>query len=103
MDKIAVFPAAGKIGSSIYANLYELLPAKDLILISRHPEKIPPHMVKAGVATRKADYNDADSLDHVFESVSCLVLISYPSIESDHRFKVCLEFPITCLLKRSIS
>lgn len=88
MAKFAVFPAAGNIGSSIYTHLFKLLPPKELLLISRNPEKIPSHMLQAGVATRKADYNNADSLDHVFDGVSCLILISYPSIESDHRFKV---------------
>lgn len=88
MARVAVFPASGKIGSSISTHLFKLLPPKELLLISRYPEKIPSHMVQAGVATRKADYNNADTLDHVFDDVSCLILISYPSIESDHRFKV---------------
>lgn len=88
MAKVAVFPASGKIGSSIYTHLFKLLPPKELLLISRYPEKIPSHMVEAGVCTRKADYNDTDSLEHAFDGVACLILISYPSIESDHRFKV---------------
>lgn len=88
MTKVAVFPASGKIGSSIYTNLFKLLSPNDLLLISRHPDKIPTHFVEAGVETRKADYNHADSLEHAFDGVSCLIMISYPSIESDHRFKV---------------
>ena len=96
MAKVAVFPAAGKIGASIYTHLSELIPSKNLLLISRYPEKIPSRLVEAGVATRKADYNDADSLDRVFEGVSCLVLISYPSIESDYRFRVGLLFHQSC-------
>lgn len=91
MAKVAVFPASGKIGSSISTHLVKLLPPKDLLLISRYPEKIPSHMVQAGVVTRKADYNDANSLEHVFDGVICLILISYPSIENDHRFKVCVS------------
>ena len=96
MAKVAVFPAAGKIGASIYTHLSELIPPRDLLLISRYPEKIPSRLVEAGVATRKADYHDADSLDRAFEGVSCLVLISYPSIESDYRFRVCLLFHQSC-------
>ena len=91
MTKIAVFPASGRIGSSIYANLSKLLSPKDLLLISRYPERIPTQLVQADVETRKADYNNADSLEHVFDDVSCLILVSYPSIESDYRFKVCLH------------
>ena len=90
MVKVAVFPAAGKIGSSIYMSLFKLIPPEDLLLISRSPEKIPARLVKAGVQTRKADYNDTKSLEHTFDHVSCLILISYPSIENDHRFEVCL-------------
>lgn len=90
MTKVAVFPASGKIGSSIYTNLFKLLSPNGLLLISRHPDKIPTHFVETGVETRKADYNHADSLEHAFDGVSCLIMISYPSIESDHRFKVCL-------------
>lgn len=96
MAKVAVFPAAGKIGASIYTHLSELIPSKNLLLISRYPKKIPSRLVEAGVATRKADYHDADSLNHVFEGVSCLVLISYPSIESDYRFRVGLLFHQSC-------
>ena len=88
MVKVAVFPAAGKIGSSIYMNLFDLVPPEDLLLISRSPEKIHPRLVTAGVQTRKADYNDTKSLDHAFDDISCLILISYPSIENDHRFEV---------------
>ena len=90
MAKVAVFPASGKIGSSIYTHLFKLLPPKDLLLISRYPEKTPSHIIQAGVLTRKADYNEANSLEHVFDGVACLILISYPSIESDHRFNVCI-------------
>ena len=88
MVKVAVFPAAGKIGSSIYMNLFNLVPAEDLLLISRSPEKTPARLVEAGVQTRKAEYNDTKSLEHAFDHVSCLILISYPSIENDHRFEV---------------
>ena len=103
MAKIAVFPAAGKIGSSIYVNLFSLVPPEDLLLISRSPEKIPARLVKAGVQTRKADYDDATSLEHAFDDVSCLILISYPSIEDDHRFKVRLCLWNLCSTGRSMS
>lgn len=103
MVKIAIFPASGKIGSSIYTHLFELLPPKELLLISRYPEKTPSRMVQAGIATRKADYNDAESLEKVFDGVSCLILISHPSIESDHRFKVCLVFLSLSLPPRRVS
>lgn len=59
MAKVAVFPASGKI---------RRLPSTELLLISRHPGKTPPYTVQAGVLTRKADYNDADWLEHVMQA-----------------------------------
>ena len=88
MVKVAVFPAAGKFGSSIYINLFDLVPPEDLILFSRSPDNIPARLVEAGVQTRKADYNDTTSLEHAFDDVSCLILIPYPSVENGHRFEV---------------
>ena len=96
MTKVAIFPASGRLGSSIYTHLFRLLPAKELLLISRNPEKTPSHIVQAGVVTRKADSDDSGSLKHCFDGVSCLVLISYPSIETEHRFDVCLCRPSLC-------
>ena len=91
MLKVAVFPASGKLGSSIYTTLFNLLSPNNLLLISRHPSKFPAHITDAGVEMRRADYDRADSLTHIFDGVSCLVLISYPSIETEHRFEVRLH------------
>lgn len=88
MGKLAIFPASGKLGTSIYTHLFDLMrdPA-DMVLISRYPEKIPSKYVEAGVKTRKADYDFPESLDGVFDDVSHLVLISYPSLD-EHRIEV---------------
>lgn len=86
MDKIAVFPASGKLGTSIYTHLSRLIDSKRLILISRHPEKVQQHLLDAGVITRRANYDELESLEGVFDDASTLVLISYPSIEEEHRF-----------------
>ena len=101
MTKVAIFPASGRLGSSIYTHLFRLLPAKELLLISRSPEKIPSHIAQAGV-TRKADFDDSGSLEHCFDGVTCLVLISYPSIETEHRFDVCLCRLFSCQEKPSL-
>jgi uncharacterized protein YbjT (DUF2867 family) len=86
MAKVAIFPAAGKLGTSVYNHLSRKLPPKQLILISRHPENIPRELISAGAEARKADYDDPDSLDGVFEGASYLFLVSYPSIQIEHRF-----------------
>ncbi len=88
MKKVAVFPASGKLGSSVYLHLSRLLPPDRLILICRHPDKVPQDLVKSGVEVRTADYNAPETFKDVFNGVSYLCLISYPSIEIEHRFRV---------------
>ena len=94
MAKIAIFPASGALGTRIYIHLFKLLDPKNLLLISRHPENTPSHLLDAGVTTRKADYNATESFQVVFDDVSIFVLISYPSIEIEHRFDVTLSLPV---------
>jgi uncharacterized protein YbjT (DUF2867 family) len=87
-SKLAIFPAAGALGGSTYRNVLKLLPAEQVVLITRSPQKIPNEVVAAGVEIRKADYNAPESFDKVFDGISYLFLISYPSIEIEHRFEV---------------
>jgi uncharacterized protein YbjT (DUF2867 family) len=86
MAKIAIFPAAGKLGTSVYTHLSKKFPPNQLILISRHPKNVPHELVNAGAEVRKADYDDHESLEGVFEGASYLFLVSYPSIQIEHRF-----------------
>lgn len=86
-SKIAVFPAAGGLGTSTYANLVRFIPPKDVLLVSRDPSKIPSSLRDAGVTTRQADYDAPSTLGHAFDGAWCLNLISYPSIEHEHRFQ----------------
>lgn len=88
MAKVAIFPASGALGTSIYVHLLQLLDPKNVLLISRHPEKTPSNLLQAGVTTLEADYNAPESFHDVFKDVSTLVLVSYPSIEIEHRFNV---------------
>ncbi|KAF1355038.1 hypothetical protein BDV97DRAFT_344561 [Delphinella strobiligena] len=86
-QKIAIFPASGGLGSSSYNHLLRIVAPKDVVLISRYPEKLK-HLTNIGVETRQADYDKAETLDNAFVGVSCLFLISYASIEHQHRTKV---------------
>lgn len=65
-----------------------MIDPKDVILISRHPEKVPSKCLEAGVSTRKSDYDSPESLVHVFEDLSCLIPVSYPSIGYERRYEV---------------
>jgi len=93
MSKIGVFPASGGLGTSTYRPLLKFVSPADVVLISRHPERTDPEYLKTGVETRKADYDVPDTLEHVFDNISCLYLVSYPSIRHHHRVKVAFFCP----------
>ena len=90
MSQLGIFPASGALGTSIYKHLLDddMIDPKQVVLIARHPDRIDPTYSAKGVTTRKADYNDPSSLKGVFDDISVLVLVSYPSIEYYHRFRV---------------
>ncbi|KAJ5099090.1 hypothetical protein N7532_006091 [Penicillium argentinense] len=81
---IAVFPATGGIGGSTVKHLLPRFLSKDLVFIARHPEKLNYFVPKA-VTLRRADYDDDDSLRHAFDGLDTLFLISYASVEHEHR------------------
>ena len=83
---IGVFPAAGKLGSAVYEHLSSATSSTQIILISRHPEKTSPKVSQDPLVTiRKADYDDPTSLNDAFTGISHLLLLSYPSLEIEHR------------------
>ncbi|OQD68551.1 hypothetical protein PENDEC_c034G05871 [Penicillium decumbens] len=87
MSKIGVFPASGGLGGSTINHLSKLVPASQLILIARKPEKLVD-FEKAGSTVRHADYDKPETLENAFEGVDVLMLISYASFEIEHRIKV---------------
>jgi hypothetical protein len=87
-DLVAIFPASGGIGGSTYQHLVNLVDAKNIILIARNPAKIPKQYTEAGAIARLGDYDKLETLDHAFDGAKYLNLISYASIEHEHRFKV---------------
>jgi uncharacterized protein YbjT (DUF2867 family) len=68
--------------------LLDNLPATEIVLIARNPQKISKAWTDAGVETRYADYDKEETLKDVFVGIKHLNLISYASIEHEHRFKV---------------
>lgn len=85
--KIGVFPASGGLATSIVAHLLKLIPATQLVLITRYPDKLAA-LSRAGVTVRRGDYDDPESLNRAFDEVGILMLISYASSEVDHRVSV---------------
>ncbi|KAL4781986.1 hypothetical protein BJX76DRAFT_306799 [Aspergillus varians] len=86
MSRIGVFPAAGALGSSITNHFLKLVPASQLILIARKPESLSQER-DAGATIRHADYDGPSTLDHAFDGVDVLMLISYASFEIEHRIQ----------------
>ena len=89
--KLAIFPASGGLGTSTYTHLLSknlVIPA-DIILISRHPDKIPSEYKSAGVSTRQASWETSiDAYAHTFDGVQCLFLISYVTYEHERRVQL---------------
>lgn len=84
---IGIFPAAGGIGGGTIKHLLTRVPPADLVLIARHPSKLDSASA-AGATVRQADYDDDKSLEHAFDGIDTLFLISYASVEHDHRSEV---------------
>lgn len=85
---IGIFPASGGLGTSTYTHLLKLVPNNTVVLINRHPEKVPQSYIDAGVQVRKASYESASSeLSAAFSGIDVLFLISYPSHVHEYRTK----------------
>lgn len=86
--KVGIFPASGGIGGGTVQHILSRLPPKDLVFIARSPEKLNDEKA-AGAIIRKADYDDDAALEHAFDGIETLFLISYASVEHHHRTEVC--------------
>ena len=84
---VGIFPASGGIGGSTVTNILKRLPPKDLVFIARSPEKLENER-RAGATVKKADYDDTSSLEHAFDGLEVLFLISYASVQHEHRTEV---------------
>ncbi|OJD30889.1 uncharacterized protein BKCO1_540008 [Diplodia corticola] len=85
-DKIAIFPASGGISGGTYRHLADLIDARRLILVSRHPEKIDPKYAAGGAAVRRGDYERAEALEGAFAGARVLSLVSHASVSHRRRF-----------------
>lgn len=60
----------------------------NITAIARNPQNVPSELTENGLQVRAADYSELITLDHAFDGLSVLNLISYASIDHEHRFKV---------------
>jgi uncharacterized protein YbjT (DUF2867 family) len=85
--RIGVFPASGGLASSVVNHLTKLASASQLVLIARTPDKWST-LGQAGATLRTANYDQPATLDHAFDGVDILMLISYASFDIKHRVEV---------------
>jgi NAD(P)H dehydrogenase (quinone) len=76
-DTILVTGAAGQLGQRVIHHLLETykVPAARLVAATRDPSKLADLAAK-GVATRKADFDDAAALEAAFQGIDRLLIIS---------------------------
>ncbi|KAL0479691.1 quinone oxidoreductase [Acrasis kona] len=82
---VGVFPATGGLGGSTLKYLLEFSDPNSVTAILRKPETVLPK-AKESATVRSADYDVPASLEHAFDGLSTLNIISYPSFEGEARF-----------------
>jgi NAD(P)H dehydrogenase (quinone) len=77
MTRILVTGASGKLGSAVLTHLLDdrKFTPSDIVAASRDPAKLSDWAAK-GVETRRADFDDAESLSAAFAGIDRLLLIS---------------------------
>jgi len=73
--KLLVTGATGKLGSKVVESLLKTVPASELIVSVRNPEKAEG-LKERGVEVRHGDFDQPDTLDAAFAGVDRLLLIS---------------------------
>ncbi|NIK76874.1 NAD(P)H dehydrogenase (quinone) [Paenibacillus castaneae] len=73
--KILVTGATGKLGSLVVETLLETVPAKDLAVSVRNPEKAESLRAR-GVDVRLGDFEQPDTLDKAFAGIDRLLIVS---------------------------
>lgn len=82
--KIAISGASGEFGQLAARSLLEIIPAADIVLVSRSPEKLAA-FVDRGVEFRRGDFDEPDSLATAFAGVERLLLISTVAVGEQRR------------------
>lgn len=72
---IAITGATGQLGTLVVSHLLRSVPASELVLAVRSPEKATA-FAEQGVAVRRADYDEPDTLAPALAGVDKLLLIS---------------------------
>jgi NAD(P)H dehydrogenase (quinone) len=82
--RIAVTGASGRLGRLTTAELLARLPASDLILITRSPERLT-ELADRGATVRRGDFDDPESLAQAFAGAHRALVISAIGPPARHR------------------
>ncbi|KAK1691271.1 NmrA family protein [Colletotrichum godetiae] len=82
--KVGIFPASGGIGGGTVKHILQRLSPTNLVLIARNPKNLSDAQA-LGADVRQADYDDDASIRKSFHGIKTLFLISYASVEHEHR------------------
>jgi uncharacterized protein YbjT (DUF2867 family) len=94
---IGIFPASGALGGSTLNHLLDFSSSSsNITAVMRKPENASSKVKESNATLRAADYDNASTLDHAFDGVSVLNIISYPSMTHEFRTRVstCTEFQL---------
>jgi NAD(P)H dehydrogenase (quinone) len=72
---VVVTGASGHLGRLVAEELFERIPASEVVLVTRHPEAIAD-LGARGATVRRGDFDDPDSLVPAFEGGERMLLIS---------------------------
>lgn len=81
---IAVTGASGDLGHRAALALLERVPAEDVILLTRTPDKLGP-LAERGATLRHADFDDPASVFHALEGADRMLLISTVAVGERRR------------------
>lgn len=73
--KILVTGATGKLGTKVVETLLKTVPASDLVVSVRNPEKAEDFRTR-GVEVRQGDFDHPETLDTAFKGIDRLLIIS---------------------------
>jgi NAD(P)H dehydrogenase (quinone) len=75
MTKYVISGASGSLGGKIAMLLLEQVPAEDVTLVSRTPEKLDAYR-KRGVTVHAGDYNNPEALERAYAGSDIMMMIS---------------------------
>jgi len=100
--KIVITGASGQYGSTAVERLLKRVPAEDLILITRRPERLAA-LTALGVDVRYGDYDDAASLVDAFRGGDRLMLISGTRVgKRIPQHKAAIDAAVACGLRHVV-